>query len=76
MERRAVKFFIDWAGRLWKGPCSPDNTLHYAEFKGYMIVYPFSEIWVLERSAPPEDADEVSEERAQKAMNLWRTHAS
>jgi hypothetical protein len=63
----AVKYFIDWLGRLWKGPGDCQN-LHYALFHGYMAVAPHEQIWVYERTDPPEDASEVDWNTAQKAM--------
>ena len=71
------KYWIDWLGRLWKGPCSPDSTLHYAVFCGYMVKEPFDPVWVLYRTDPPECADIVSHEQALRAAALfWREPGS
>lgn len=66
-----VRYWIDLFGRLWKGPFSPDDTLHYCTFHGYMIVAPFDAIWILERSDEPEDAEEITHEQAERAMRLY-----
>lgn len=48
-----VRYVIDGNGDLWKGPLSPDDTLHWAKFEGICKV-DGSPIWVLRRSACPE----------------------
>jgi hypothetical protein len=47
-----VRYLLDGNGELWKGPLSPESTLHWARFYG--ICYDGSPIWCLERSACPE----------------------
>jgi hypothetical protein len=65
-----MRYLIDWLGQLWKGPVDCQN-LHWARFHGYMTVAPYEPIWVAERTDPPEDADEVSEEQAKVAMQRF-----
>jgi len=48
-----VRYVLDGNGDLWKGPLSPDNTLHWARFEGVSEV-DGSGIWVLRRSECPE----------------------
>jgi hypothetical protein len=51
--------WIDSQNRLWKGPTSPDSTMHFARFRGFgMDQY---EVWVLEASACPEDCVRIKE---------------
>lgn len=61
-----LRYWIDNQGRVWKGPVSPDDTLHYAVFQGHMEVPPYRWIWSCWRSSPPEIAwaSEVTEAEA------------
>jgi|APSaa5957512535_1039671.scaffolds.fasta_scaffold939561_1 hypothetical protein len=51
--------WFDSKNQLWKGPVSPDSTMHFARFHGFMDDAP-EPIWVLESSACPEDCIRVS----------------
>lgn len=51
-------------GFLWKGPVSPEDTLHWAKFYGFMIVEPFDEIWVAERTYAHPGVEFISEHKA------------
>lgn len=67
-----MRYWIDWAGRLWRGPVNPDDNLHYATFEGYMTSPPYNTIWVLRRSDPPnDDVEEVSAQTALRAISLF-----
>lgn len=66
-----MRYFIDWLGQLWRGPGHTGGNLHYARFHGRMVVPPWEPIWVYERTDPPEDADEVTEHQAAKAICLF-----
>lgn len=48
------RLWVDSEGNYWKGPISPDNTLHFARFCG-RVEDTYEEIWVLESSECPED---------------------
>jgi len=74
-----MRYWIDGDNKLWHGPSSPDENLHYSRFEGFMRVAPFGEIWVLQRSSPPDvgppaiaDIKEVTLEQAKDFLrNAW-----
>src|SRR5690606_21573569 len=72
LEKCIRRYWVDWAGRLWRGPSNLSGNLHYATFDGYMTVAPFHPIWTLQRSDPPEDANEVEEEFALMVMRWFQ----
>ena len=49
--------WIDSSARLWMGPISPDNTLHFARFSGFDLLT--KPIWVLCSSECPEDCERI-----------------
>ena len=67
-----LRYWIDWAGRLWKGPVHPDENLHYAVFGGFTIHDSPHQIWTLERTEEPEEADEISSAVAEKIIARYR----
>lgn len=52
--------WIDSKNRLWMGPVSKDNTMHFAKFCGFMKPpRQHIPIWVLESSECPEDCRRI-----------------
>ncbi len=66
-----MRYYIDWLGRLWKGPGCLNTNCNYAYFDGFMHVPPYDPVWIYARSAPPEDAEEVTEDQACNATLLF-----
>ena len=56
--------WFDSKNQLWKGPVSPDSTMHFARFHGFMDDAP-EPIWVLESSACPEDCVMVASDTSE-----------
>lgn len=55
------RFFVDAKGKLWFGPTSPDNTLHFSCFYGFN--FQNDPVWVLESSELPSDCRPIEELR-------------
>ena len=55
------KFFVDSKSKLWFGPTSPDNTLHFSCFYGFD--FKNNPVWVLESSGLPSDCRPIEELR-------------
>lgn len=51
---KEFRHYVDSEGRLWHGPCAPDDNLHYARCEG-ICNFDGSLIWVLRRSAKGND---------------------
>jgi hypothetical protein len=66
-----VRFYVDDFGRVWKGPCCPDDTLHYGTFCGF-VKGCGEEIWVFYRSASDPTWEEIPEDAARRAMERFR----
>ena len=69
MEKYFIAYEIQGAFFLWKGPIANDSNLHYAKFYGVGLG-DVGEIWVLERTDPPENATEIDDMLALKLFML------
>jgi hypothetical protein len=65
----SVRYWIDDFGRLWKGPVAADENLHYATLDG--VRSDGSPCWVLRRSSPGHDWEEIGEAKAAKVIALF-----
>ena len=67
-----MKYWLDDKGRLWHGPTSFADNLHYGTFGGFNNV-DRAPIWVSSRSSEPEGR-EISRDEALAIMQGW-SHA-
>ena len=64
-------YFKSPEGTLHRGPTSPDDNCHYADFYGYGNAESgFYEMWMTYRSNPGEDWVRISEEEAEELKKL------
>ena len=65
-----LRYWVDDMGGIWKGPVAPESTMHYAMLDGMAR---YGELcWTIQRSAEPENAEEITEEQAEKISERYR----
>ena len=52
-----LRYWIDRDGKVWHGPVSPEDNVHYATFEGFTTMG--EQIWLTRRTDPPENAVEL-----------------
>lgn len=55
-----MRYYIDTCGKLWKGPCCPEDNVNYGTYEGKCNT-DNSEIWVVGYTDPPKNSLEIWE---------------